>query len=43
MGIPPTGREISITGITIMHFEEGKVVERWDADDSVEALSGLRG
>jgi steroid delta-isomerase-like uncharacterized protein len=43
MGIPPTGREISITGITIMHFEDGKVVERWDADDSVEALSRLRG
>src|SRR5687768_12482443 len=43
MGIPPTGREISMTGITIMHFEDGKVVERWDADDSVEALSRLRG
>jgi steroid delta-isomerase-like uncharacterized protein len=43
MGIPPTGREISITGITIMHFEDGKVVERWDVDDSVEAFSKLRG
>jgi steroid delta-isomerase-like uncharacterized protein len=43
MGIPATGREISITGITIMHFEEGKVVERWDSDDSVEVLSRLRG
>lgn len=43
MGIPPTGREISITGITIMHFEDGKVVERWDVDDSAEAFSRLRG
>ena len=42
MGIPATGQEISITGITIMHFEDGKVVERWDADDSVQALSRLR-
>jgi SnoaL-like polyketide cyclase len=43
MGIPATGREISITGIIIMHFEEAKVVERWDIDDSAEALSRLRG
>ena len=42
MGIPATGREISMTGITIMHFEDGKVVERWDSDDSAEVLSRLR-
>jgi hypothetical protein len=42
MGIPPTGREISIIGITIMHFDDGNVVERWDVDDSAEALSRLR-
>jgi steroid delta-isomerase-like uncharacterized protein len=42
MGIPPTGRQISITGITIMHFEDGRVVERWDVDDSAEVLSRLR-
>jgi steroid delta-isomerase-like uncharacterized protein len=41
MGIPPTGQKIAITGITIMHFEDGKVIERWDADDSVEAFSKL--
>lgn len=43
MGLPATGREFSITGITIMHFANGKVVERWDADDSFEAFSRLRG
>jgi steroid delta-isomerase-like uncharacterized protein len=42
MHISPTGREISITGITIMHFENGRVVERWDSDDSAEVLSRLR-
>jgi steroid delta-isomerase-like uncharacterized protein len=42
MGIQPTGREISITGITIMHFEDGRAVERWDSDDSAEVLSRLR-
>jgi steroid delta-isomerase-like uncharacterized protein len=43
MDIPPTGQEISMTGITIMHFENGSVVERWDSDDSAEVLSRLRG
>jgi steroid delta-isomerase-like uncharacterized protein len=43
MDIPPTGQEISMTGITIMHFENGRVVERWDSDDSAEVLSRLRG
>jgi predicted ester cyclase len=42
MGIPATGREFSITGITIMHFDNGRVVERWDSDDSAEVLSTLR-
>jgi steroid delta-isomerase-like uncharacterized protein len=42
MGIPPTGRELSITGITVMHFEDGRVIERWDSDDSAEVLSRLR-
>ncbi|MGH2739859.1 MAG: ester cyclase [Actinomycetota bacterium] len=42
MGMPPTGREISMTGITIMHFEDRRVVERWDSDDSAEVLSRLR-
>jgi steroid delta-isomerase-like uncharacterized protein len=42
-GIPPTGREFSITGITIMHFRDGAVVERWDSDDSEEVFSKLRG
>jgi steroid delta-isomerase-like uncharacterized protein len=42
MGIPATGRPISITGITIMKFEDGRVAERWDSDDSATVLSRLR-
>jgi predicted ester cyclase len=42
MGVPPTGADFSITGITVMHFENGKVVERWDVDDSAEVFSRLR-
>jgi predicted ester cyclase len=43
MGIPATGREISITGITIMHFEDGKVVERWDVDAPPKPSQGCAG
>ncbi|MEX2457911.1 MAG: ester cyclase, partial [Actinomycetota bacterium] len=42
MGIPATGTDIAITGITVMHFEDGRVLERWDADDSAEMLAKLR-
>jgi predicted ester cyclase len=42
MGLPATGKPISIIGITIMHFDGGRVVERWDVDDSTEVLSRLR-
>lgn len=42
MGIPPSGGEISMTGITIMHFKGERVFERWDSDDSGEVLSRLR-
>lgn len=43
MGIPPTGADISIIGITVMHFENGRVLERWDVDDSAELFARLRG
>lgn len=43
MGIPPTGADISIIGITVMHFENGRVLERWDIDDSAELFARLRG
>ena len=34
-GIPPTGRKIVITGISIDRFDEsGKLVETWDQWDS---------
>jgi steroid delta-isomerase-like uncharacterized protein len=42
MGIPPSGKEISMTGITIMHFDGDQVAERWDSDDSAEVFAKLR-
>jgi predicted ester cyclase len=43
MGVPPTGADISIIGITVMHFQNGRVLERWDIDDSAELFARLRG
>ena len=34
MGIPPTGKQVTVTGITIARFANGKGVEIWlDADE----------
>jgi steroid delta-isomerase-like uncharacterized protein len=37
-GVPPTGKEIEVTGITIERFEDGRVVEDWTNWDAL----GLR-
>lgn len=47
-GTPPTGKQISLPGITILRFAEGKCVERWSQADfmglraQLGALSGPR-
>jgi steroid delta-isomerase-like uncharacterized protein len=41
LGVPATGAEFTITGITVMHFEDGRVTERWDIDDSAEVFQKL--
>ena len=38
MGVPPTGRELTMTGMTVMHFRDGKCIERWSVVDAVSAL-----
>jgi predicted ester cyclase len=40
-GIPPTGRRVTMTGITIMRFANGKVVERWSENDLMGLLIQL--
>ena len=42
IGTAPPGAPPSMIGITIMHFENGRVVERWDVDDSAEVFARLR-
>jgi predicted ester cyclase len=41
MGVPPTGRKIALTGITILRFEGNTVVERWSSADMLGLLVQL--
>ena len=41
MGIPPTDRQVSFTGIYIARIANGKIVEHWDEEDSVSLLQQL--
>lgn len=41
MGIAPTGRDVSVEGITVLHFREGKCVERWSNADMLGWLVQL--
>ncbi|MEK9138195.1 MAG: ester cyclase, partial [Bacteroidota bacterium] len=40
-GLPPTGKAITIWGINIIHFENGKMVEEWDSFDNVPSMQQL--
>jgi len=41
MGIPPTGKSISIGEITILRFAEGKIVEYWGQTDMMGMMQQL--
>jgi len=41
MGIPPTGKQVTITGILIGRFEGGKFVEGWIDFDALGMLQQL--
>ena len=41
MGIPPTGKQITVTGIEIFHFANGKAVEEWVNGDDLGLLQQL--
>jgi steroid delta-isomerase-like uncharacterized protein len=41
LGIPPTNREASVTGITIARFANGKIVAGWDNWDQLALLRQL--
>jgi steroid delta-isomerase-like uncharacterized protein len=41
MGIPPTGKTSTLTGISIDRLASGKFVERWDSADTLGMLQQL--
>jgi steroid delta-isomerase-like uncharacterized protein len=41
MGIPPTGKQATVTGITIIHWSNGKSVESWLNFDALGMLQQL--
>jgi predicted ester cyclase len=41
MGIPPTGKQISIIGIAIDRFENGQSVEHWEIIDQLSLMQQL--
>jgi steroid delta-isomerase-like uncharacterized protein len=40
-GAPPTGRRVTLSGITIDRFEDGKIVEAWRSMDMLNLLREL--
>ena len=40
-GMPPTGKSVTITGITIFRIENGRYVERWSEADFLGLLQQL--
>ena len=41
MGIAPTGKQVTVTGIVISHFVGGKEVEVWESTDSLGMFQQL--
>jgi predicted ester cyclase len=35
MGIPPTGKEVEFTGISVYRIEAGKIAESWNEEDEL--------
>ncbi len=41
MGVPPTGKQVTVSGITISRVKNGKVVEEWSNWDTLGMLQQL--
>jgi predicted ester cyclase len=40
-GIPPTGKHVSISGMSVARFEGGKIAEMWSTWDTLGYLQQL--
>ena len=41
MGIAATGRQVKVSGMTLSHFENGKIVEEWELLDQLTLFQQL--
>ncbi len=41
MGIPPTGKQVTVTGMRIFRLAGGKIVEEWGVDDALGLMQQL--
>jgi predicted ester cyclase len=41
MGIPPTGKRVQMTGISISRVAGGKIVEEWNETDQMNLMQQL--
>ncbi|MFP4438735.1 MAG: ester cyclase [Chloroflexaceae bacterium] len=41
MGMPPSGKQLTLTGTTIVRMQDGKIVERWANVDELGLLQQL--
>ena len=41
LGIPATGKQVTITGIDILRVADGKIVERWAEDNGLALMQQL--
>ena len=41
LGIPPTGKELTLSGCMIYHWQEDKIVEQWDYTDMLGLMQQL--
>lgn len=41
MGIAPTGKQVTMTGVSIIHIAGGKIVEEWDESDNLGFMEQL--
>ena len=42
MGVPPTGKQVTFSGIMISRFASGRDVEDWEYTDMLDVMQGLR-
>jgi len=40
-GIPPTGKQVSVMGISILRLAQGRIVERWNVSEELGLLQQL--